>query len=608
MKYQMKRFLSFVVSIVISLLVLTSCLSHEMPDGSRVTKEQIDANVKSVFGTTFDKDHDWNVSTSGKVTISGIPSDAVRACLMAYVMEDDSATSIKLLNQEMISNVSSVTLSYDVQADNLGLFAALYFQNGEQLIKKVVNEQASFSEAAKTRGTSVTLPTTTIELPDVELKISNVEESYAAIRGWIPNERLYSMSDYESQKISVADYSDDYKFIFRAVIFSYFKNGRKYNNLPLVQESGFYNDNAYPFTTGKDPIIISPVYKNDGGYQEVVNSDLYYYYFKEEDLGSNPRAYLESLPKYKAIQFNQCIKGDDEICKHASYALIYWGDGVPTSDTEGSYYFPEGYKIGFMVRAKTTAENGKKQGELYGDGRLNNYINNYSACNFKSSKLGTDGPRQAWLYVGGRYLLTFESGTDTDFNDIILDVEGGIVPPKYIPEVEENFYTFCFEDTELGDYDLNDVVIRARRLNSTQIEFSIVACGANDELYVKNINGEVINGHTEVHSLLGMNGIGFINTIKGQNYDPCVDVITVSKNFSFLDESTQPYIYDAKTGIEVKLSKKGEDPHGIMIPYTFRWPLEKVCVKDAYKQFNNWGENKINSTDWYKFPELDKVF
>jgi hypothetical protein len=65
-----------------------------------------------------------------------------------------------------------------------------------------------------------------------------------------------------------------------------------------------------------------------------------------------------------------------------------------------------------------------------------------------------------------------------------------------------------------------------------------------------------------------------------------VDEITVDKKFSFLDESKQPYIYDVTTGLTVKLSKKGEDPHGIMIPYDFRYPKEKICIKDAYDEFN----------------------
>ena len=262
-----------------------------------------------------------------------------------------------------------------------------------------------------------------------------------------------------------------------------------------------------------------------------------------------------------------------------------------------------------MVRAKTDfVENGKarKQGELYGDGRLNNIINNYSECNFKSSKLGTDGPRCAWITVNGKMLLCFESGTDKDFNDIILEVEGGVEKIINIPDIETNIYTFCFEDTELGDYDMNDIVIKARRLNDTQVEYRIVACGAYDKLKVMGINGSIINDNAEVHELFGVNG-GYINTVNS-NKEPIVDVVNVDKKFSFLNEDTQPYIYDMTTGVPIYLSRKGEDPHGIMVPYDFKYPKEKVCVKDAYGKFNNWGENRVTSTDWYIYPTEDLVF
>ena len=55
------------------------------------------------------------------------------------------------------------------------------------------------------------------------------------------------------------------------------------------------------------------------------------------------------------------------------------------------------------------------------------------------------------------------------------------------------------------------------------------------------------------------------------------------------------------------MAQKGEDPHAIMIPTDFAYPKEKVCVKDAYKQFNNWGTNPVSSTDWFEYPEEDKV-
>jgi hypothetical protein len=202
-------------------------------------------------------------------------------------------------------------------------------------------------------------------------------------------------------------------------------------------------------------------------------------------------------------------------------------------------------------------------------------------------------------------MMCWESGTDTDFNDIIIEVEGGIEPIIIIPELESNYYTYCFEDTQLGDYDMNDIVIKAKR-EGNKVEYSLVACGAYDELFIKGINGKTINDKTEAHALFGK-GLEYINTV-GHNAEPISEVINVKSDFSFLDEDTQPYIINKTKGTEIRLSKKGEDPHGIMIPYDFKYPLEKICIKDAYSQFNSWGKMSITSNEWYKFPIENNVY
>lgn len=595
---------------VLSALMFSGCLKHDDFSYSVTKQEEIKENVSNVFGTTFSENQDWCTTTSGKITVNGIPSDVKKVQILVYIKENDGETSINILNETDVDGQSSVVLNYDAPINNLGLFVS-FISNSNYTLKKVDGNVVSYGSNAGTR-----MITTKFTLPSIVPTIESIESSYAVERGWLESESLYQIENYDALKMTVDDYSDEFKTIFRAIVFSYFKNGRNYDNLPLVKNSGYYNDNAYPITTGKEPIIVSPVYKCDKAEtygNEVWNSDLYYYYFKESDLvGKDPVEYINSLPKYKAIPFNEhfLINEDDNISKRATYALMYFGEGKPEVGAKGSFYFPEGYKIGFMVRAKTDyKDNGKprKKGELYGDGRLNNNINSYNECNFKSSGLGQDGPRVAWLTVNGKTMMCWESGTDKDFNDIILEVEGGFEPINIIPELESNFYTFCFEDTELGDYDMNDVVIKARRINKNKIEYRVVACGAYDELLIMNINGRVINNSTEVHGMFGK-GLTYINTVKGQNIAPITEEINVSDNFSFLDESTQPYIVDKTTNTTIKLSKKGEDPHGIMIPYDFKYPLEKVCIKDAYSQFNSWGEGSVTSTEWYKYPIEDKVF
>ena len=606
----------------IGALVLTGCSNHDgFGEQQDQPKNEVADNVKNVFGVTFDANQDWCTTTSGSVTISGIPAGATSVQLYALISkevknddnETEAQTSLLKLN-ETTKVGSTVNLVYDAPKDHQTIYAAAEV-NGYRMMRVVKNGVADFStkQNAAARRTA-----RAPKYDEMTLSADATVESYASQRGWLPGQMLYGMSDeaYQNWRQDAEGYSEEYTQLFKDLIFSYLQN--KVRNVDLIWESKLVNDKVYPVTTGAAPIVVSPVYKRDQATRwgnEVWNSDLYYYYYKEETLtdyvanGGNAVDFLNALPKYKAIPFNQHfgVKEDDNVEKRASYTLIYWGDGEPQYGVPGQA-FPAGYKIGFMVRAKTISEAPKKQGELYGDGRLNNKINDWP--NFKTSNLGTDGPRAAWMNVEDRLFLTFESGTDDDYNDIILEVEGGIEPLSFIPEFERDFYTFCFEDRELGDYDMNDVVIRATRINETTVEYSIVACGAYDQLQVKNINGATIKDDAEIHALFGVSTNTFINTVKGAtSLDPVTDQVTVSKDFSFLNAATQPYIHNVTMNKDIKLSQKGEDPHGIMIPYAFRWPKEKTCIKDAYLRFNEWGQNsRINSTDWYKYPVEENVY
>ena len=618
---------------VLGLFIFTSCAKGfdaiepeptptPDPTPNPTLQEEINANVEKVFGVTFDKNHDWSSTVSGNVTINVNSSNVEKVQLLAYTEADvinefdEKETSMTVLNETDIKGQSSVTLYYDAPKNNLGLYAAFITKN-DFVLQKVEGSSVSYSKPAKTRAIS-----TAYTLPTVPLTLGEPIPSYANERGWIEGQMLYGLNDYSSQKMEVADYEETYKTLFNNYAFSFFKNGKNHNNLPIVIGTGMYNETGYPLTTGTEPILISPIFKQDGGSQygdEVLNSDFYYYYFKESDLDGMDKdattAYLNALPKYKAFPFANEYTGltEKNILKKYAYALIYWGDGTPSENTVGSYQFPEGYKIGFMVRAKTTHPEGspkkpRKQGELYGDGRLNNFINNYSECNFKSSELGEDGPRQAWLRVNGKQIICFESGTDKDFNDIFLEIEGGIYDMFYTPSLTANTYTYCFEDRDLGDYDLNDVVIKATR-SGNNVTYSIVACGAKDELYIKNINAGNIKDGNEIHKLFKKTREDFINT--DENLDKCEYITAtkdVSESFSFLDDNTRPYIYNKTTGKNIYVAKAGEDPHGIMIPNDFKYPKEMQCIKGVYADFNSWGQNPITKTEWYTNPIEGKYY
>lgn len=607
----MKKFLFMVLGVILG---LTSCIKGDIPEPQeqKASKEDIDANVMKVFGVTFASDHDWCTTVSGKVRVNvdkeGFGRIKTLRILTCSPFGAKDANGSAVLNEVSVKNGDVVDVVYDAPMTSTRLYAALVNEEGEYFVRGFVHgqESVSFKEdktSAVTRGASGT---------DDGFLLASSFKSYGNERKWLgfSGEMLYRMSD--ADEISQCQYSADYgtetKADIRDIIFTYLPNGRKFDNITKIKESDYYNENSYPITTGEKPIKVSPVYRNDGTSEEVSNSSLYYYYFKESDLAGKTEdekvLYLKSLPKYMAVKISRSMWDNDVLKKQDTYTIVYWGDGTPVvGETVGTYNFPPGYKIGFMLRCEHPKNN--KRGEVYGDGRLNDGINCYG--DFKSSKMDPTDARMAWLGANGMNFLCIESGTDRDINDLIVEVEGGIVPIGIVPELPGNVYTFCFEDTELGDYDLNDLVIKALRVDETHVRYWLVACGAHDELFVRNIDGTNINGGTEVHALFGTT-VKFINTVKGETLPYVYDVVSVPKTFSFLDRDTQPYLYDNTTNKTIRIAEKGQDPHGILIPYDFRHPLERVCVKDAYLLFNNWGQDKVTDTDWYLYPESDKVF
>ena len=629
-----------IVSVVMFMVVLVSCsptdyyvdpakLDPKVPENTVNDNEEV-KHAEEVLGFEIDPNQDWCTTVAGEVNVTVDPSvKKVQLLVEICEVEEEcpsyvTRNTMKILNEAEVNGRSLIKLTYDAPKENLGLYVA-FVSDTDYRVTKVNGNTVSIDEvrqAARTRAYFENY-----DLPQGTFAISKIISSYAADRDWVKDEKLYQLSDddYNAMKMSLpapkTDLDDELKDLLRKMVFACFPNGRDADNLPLVKSSGKWNDSFYPITTGDvDPIVVTPLYKCDNPLKygnEVYNSDLYYYYYPANDLvgktDDQAKAYIEKLPKYKALPFKLCFdySEDDVIKHHGSFALLYFGDSKnPEIGTTGSFQFPKGYKIGFMVRAMTDWDQGKKKGEVYADGRMNSNINTNKNFNFKTSGFSTTDPRAAWLTLNGRALLCWESGTDRDFNDIIFEVDGSIediiVPPGY----DHNDYYFLFEDTPNGDYDMNDLVIKAVREDATHVGFYIMACGAYDKIYVQNINVGVIQDNAEVHSLFKQETTNvFINTDKdGLTSEPIYAQKTVDELFSFLETENQPYIYDATIDHMTKLAMKGQSPHGIMLSYNFRYPLEKTPINKAYLKFNNWGKNAVNSTTWFKNPETDKVY
>ena len=619
---------------VVCLFAMMSCSKTELYDpDNQFVQEAAKTNAEKVLGFEVSPSQDWCSTVSGQVVITADAS-VKRVQLLVDVLEIDDETTpsyvtrnaMKVLNQAETNGQTSLTLYYDAPKDNLGLYVG-FITNDSYILRKVENGQASIEEKALTRGEKLT---TGYTLPnDVSsFKIAGSTKSWAKQRyetdgSFYDDAPLYylNLNDYDGLNLAPgADYSPDFKSFFRQFVLSYLPNGRANDNSSIVLNSGSTNANCYVTTNGEEPVILTPMYKCDHPTEygfEVYRSELYYYYYKDEEVTGDFKTFVHNLPKYQAIPFNKAFGAteDDVVAKHGSFLLLYFGPNgtEQIGKSAVSSIFPAGYKIGFMIKANTDADGGKKQGEIFGDGRLNNEINNWKDGNFRSSvnasnqSLKTDGPRLFWISFNNRVFMTWESGTDADFNDVIIEMEGGKVIPD-IPEPDLHVFTYCFEDTKTdSDYDMNDVVIKAIRTNETTIDYYLVACGAHDDVYVRGLNIGAIQDNAEVHDLFGVSDhMTFINT-DGSSYPYVKATRTVSKDFSLLDEAQQPYIYDATTNVTVRLAKTGQNPWAILIPTDFRYPSERISVTKAYPLFNSWGEGSILSNLWYNSPDKSKV-
>ena len=627
-----------VIVAFVGLVLFASCskeIEYLGPQTPQVTAEDIKSNVEKVFGVTFDPNQDWCTTESGKVTISFNNSDLKDVekvmILTKSPFGNRDANGALSLNETSASFGQSVTLYYDAPKVYPKLWAACVTKSGEYYVKsfKVGEEEVTFTSdekaSARTRSDAGNfdlnklvegLQAPTLGEPVASYANQRCNDGIWPDSHW-ENDYLYSPSNINV--IEVDDYTDEYRTDLYGMIFETYLVNKEPNVGKIKQSDYFVKNNNYPLITEGKPVILAPVYRNDGDYHEVEFCDLYYYYFKDSDLPKTGKEadvvnYLKALPKYRAIDLGTIINDavyplpNNNLFRHKAFALIFWGDSRnPQVGTVGQFTFPEGYKLGFMIRSADPKSNNKR-GELYSDGRLNNEVNTWG--HFASAGLKDGDPRMAWFKANGRDYLCCESGSDQDINDVVFEVLGGIVLPPP-PVIDKNMYTFCFEDTPMGDYDLNDVVIRGYRKNATQVVWQVVACGALDEVYIKNINGTKINENTEVHAMMGKTERVFINTADADPETPIVEeIVSVAENFSFL--KNQPSISDKTNHHDTSISLAGQDPHGIMVPYNFRYPLERICIKDAYLRFNEWGQGAYmtdveTGNEWYFSPVAGRV-
>ena len=248
-------------------------------------------------------------------------------------------------------------------------------------------------------------------------------------------------------------------------------------------------------------------------------------------------------------------------------------------------------------------------GNVYFDWNIANFYNHQGQQDYNSTVDNGYTP----LSLVKRKNLNFVNEANAPFTIPRGDCTGNgyhdtsEVPAQVIPG-EPAVWTYAFEDTPLGDYDMNDVVIKVSENaeDATRLDITLCCTGAANNLTVYLDDMVLFAGSgKEVHQVFGQAAGKFINTVNdGIKVDPITETIRKPANFSF---ETADFWIKSPSG-DVHVAKQDEDPHGIVVPGNWRWPREFQCIKDAYPQFNNWGENPINSTWWYMSPDPNKVY
>jgi hypothetical protein len=244
---------------------------------------------------------------------------------------------------------------------------------------------------------------------------------------------------------------------------------------------------------------------------------------------------------------------------------------------------------------------------------------------------------EGYLPVKDKNLRTWVKwqGGDGYYSDWIVTLTEAKRAPKQETHEEQPhqtpaIYSYAFEDTRKGDYDMNDVVLKVQENEDGEhIDIKLVAAGAtldlNIRLYDYDESGEngygenyitlSYNGETEIHKMWNVDAGTMVNTGAGATANP----ITIQIDKTGYDSSKLRLAIYSESQREMRLAGSGQAPFGVIIPADWKWPRERVCIKNAYKQTNATAEpeddrdqsfekyaSKKNTTkrakNWFKYP------
>ena len=522
------------------------------PKQPTVTDEDRVKHAEQTLGITLDKQHDWQLSTNVAVTIladAKLDNISEVAVLDADPYDGESHK----LATATATNGAKATLSFLAPKWATELYAACLDEDGNCVVRSFVPG-----------------------------KVSEVSFAYRADASQAPASRR---ADMTTPTLKNKDYYMSDFMSFRKRLRKILPAGQ--NNISVIGQHNYTNTvnvRVNPYDTHD----ISLVYiGGDSG-----NEDALSYLWTPSQPIANPETFLIQDDREKGwpnFSF-------DEVTKQ--YELI-------------------GYQL-FSRKS---------------DGGLSNNFTTGDVLSFSLVKNGTvleDEPaaRVKIIQHNLETILCCEDGTDWDYNDRMYWIPFGqdrleeIVKPE---PTEPIVWTYAFEDQDLhSDYDMNDCVIQVQDHpgDPTKLDITLVALGATRDLwlYFENKQATSNKDYTpvfdkELHELLGVAHGTMVNTGRatakpvtitlskpsGFNYQTCSFVLGAKQ------EGSMKGVYENDIFI-IHIPTVGQDPHGVAIPCRWQWPTETTCIKDAYKNFSLWASDRTKALDWYKYPEVNKVY
>ena len=243
----------------------------------------------------------------------------------------------------------------------------------------------------------------------------------------------------------------------------------------------------------------------------------------------------------------------------------------------------------------------------------NSTYQKYGACYHNNLIVASDNHFAEVATTDGNYPMIYKEGNVKMYNKAD---SAPVVIPSYgncnsgynggggDPEPEEKmWYYYAFEDLGgIGDFDFNDVVLRASAPANGKGDIELCAAGGTLETYVYLGSTALGNGR-EVHDMFGVSLATMVNTrnrgekafikigeytgTSASNLDLSIRV--VNKGYS------QTITTNNMNGeCPLAITINGSSTHG-----TWKWPFERQRIDNAFPEFHTWVANKDADIDWW---------